>query len=574
MAKYLTVNSTFKPFSYEELLAPALMATQAHRELEDAYSELDSQANTLGAMASEINDPVAYSRYKAFESELRAQADVLAKNGLTPNSRQSLLSLKGRYAKDITPIQNAITRRRELGDEQRKALLQDPTLMFQRDMNSIGYESSLDRFLENPEYDYGERYSGALLTKQVGTIAQNLAKEMRDNPRKWRSILGNQYFETIMQKGYRPEEIIQVLQNDPNGSLILKNIVEDVVGSSGIASWGDANILNRAYDYAGQGLWNAVGDTQYKTLQNQRYLNPLQRLQYNNLTTPKTNKIAINPLNIYSSREQDKAAFYMKQYADYFYTDADGKVKMNQKGRDEYNRKEYNPGTMGYAGNPAYYQPHPTLFRRFMDSLAKGKYDNTTDLSDLDLGDLWTQYNSDHQMDKYDASKVTEYDYSIDSSQQGDIKDAILSANRGLSLKEVDYDSESKSFKITGKEITMEDLKNDNYKVTATRFSPYGATVMIQDDKGNVRRFRMPAGINTTNEQNRDRAMAAAYQWQQMISTGQFTDAKGNIRQATPEEIVFAQQQYEQALQQAYLYHSQIGLQNKVKEQEFNPYGY
>ena len=97
---------------------------------------------------------------------------------------------------------------------------------------------------------------------------------------------------------------------------------------------------------------------------------------------------------------------------------------------------------------------------------------------------------------------------------------------------------------------------------------------MIQDDKGNVRRYRMPAGINTTNEQNRDRAMAAANQWQHVVSTGQYTDARGNVHQATPDEITYAQQQYANSIQQAYLFHSQLGVQNKTKEQEFNPYGY
>ena len=44
--------------------------------------------------------------------------------------------------------------------------------------------------------------------------------------------------------------------------------------------------------------------------------------------------------------------------------------------------------------------------------------------------------------------------------------------------------------------------------------------------------------------------------------------------QATKDEIAYAQQKYEQAIQQAYLFHSQLGVQNKIKEQEFNPYGY
>ena len=192
------------------------------------------------------------------------------------------------------------------------------------------------------------------------------------------------------------------------------------------------------------------------------------------------------------------------------------------------------------------------------------------------LGNVWSKYvnSSAGRTSRYDATRVTEYDYPIAGAQQGDMKDAIMTAGRGLSLKEVDYDSKSKKFKDTGEEITMEDLKSNKYKVTATRFSPYGATVMIQDDKGNVRRYRMPAGINTTNEQNRDRAITAANQWQHVVSTGKYTDARGNVHQATPDEITYAQQQYANSIQQAYLFHSQLGVQNKTKEQKFNPYGY
>ena len=177
-----------------------------------------------------------------------------------------MLRMKQRYSSDIIPIEQAYKRRQELIDEQRKLLAQDNTLMFDRNASMF----SLDDLIKNPQLTY-QSYSGATLAKQVGTSAQSLAKEMRENPRKWRTILGNQYFETIMQKGYRPEEIIQVLQNDPNASSVLKGIVEDAVGSSNIASWGDQSTLNRAYEYARQGLWNAVGETQYQIQSNKAY---------------------------------------------------------------------------------------------------------------------------------------------------------------------------------------------------------------------------------------------------------------------------------------------------------------
>ena len=274
MANYLVINSKFQPFSFERYLQPYQIYGEAYKEIENQYEELATKASVWDEMANEQTDPYAYNMYKTYSNDLEKQAGQLAREGLTPASRQNMLKMKQRYSSDIIPIEQAYKRRQELVDEQRKLLAQDNTLMFDRNASML----SLDDLIKNPQLTY-QSYSGATLAKQVGTAAQNLAKEMREDPRKWRKILGNQYFETIMQKGYRPEEIIQVLQNDSNASSVLKGIVEDVVGSSNIASWENENTLKRAYGYARQGLWNAIGDTQYQTLQNQDYLNPIQKLQ-------------------------------------------------------------------------------------------------------------------------------------------------------------------------------------------------------------------------------------------------------------------------------------------------------
>lgn len=267
MANFSFVSGAkFRPFSYSEMLVPLQQATTAQMQLEDAYGELGTKADVFERMANEQTDPQAYAMYKQYSNDLAAQAESLAKQGLTPASRQGLIDMKRRYSSEIVPIEQAYKRRQELMDEQRKLQAQDSTLLFDRPASTL----SLDELISNPALS-PQSYSGALLSKQVGTAAQNLAKEVRENPRKWRTILGNQYYETIMQKGFRPEEIMQAVQNNPEASPILQGIVEDAVGSSGIKNWNDENILNRAYDYARQGLWNAVGETQYQQLSNKAY---------------------------------------------------------------------------------------------------------------------------------------------------------------------------------------------------------------------------------------------------------------------------------------------------------------
>lgn len=601
MANYsLVINSQFKPFSYQEMLAPTLMATQAHQELENQYGELATKASVWEEMANEQTDPYAYKMYKTYANDLEEQAGQLAREGLNAASRRDMLNMRARYSKEITPIEQAYTARQKQAEEQQKALLQDPTLMLSRRAST----TSLDDYIRNPQLAY-ESYSGKLITAQAASAASALAKEMQEKPRKWRSILGNSYYETMIQKGFSSQAVLQAIQDNPNAAPQLTRIVEDAINSSGVRNWGDQATIARAIDYAKQGLWSTVGETQYQTLDNWRAKmaeqEAMQIRAEKGATARKAeeqrqaglNSLAINPLNIYSSRElskdEKKYKEDMKRYSKYFYKDNHGQMRMTWAGWQEYTRNATPRVTSAGSGSGTARLMDvetqmqngskkftPTTFKQFMDSIGaysvtKGKWQPGN------LGNVWNRYANNSpaaRTTRYDATRVTEYDYPIAGAQQGDMKDAIMTAGRGLSLKEVDYDSRSKSFKDTGEEITMEDLKSDKYKVTATRFSPYGTTVMIQDDKGNVRRFRMPAGVNTTNEQNRDRAMAAANQWQQVVNTGQYTDARGNIHQATPNEITYAQQQYAQAIQQAYLFHSQLGVQNKTKEQEFNPYGY
>lgn len=597
MANYsLVINSQFKPFSYQEMLAPTLMATQVHQELENQYGELATKASVWEEMANEQTDPYAYKMYKTYANDLEEQAGQLAREGLNAASRRDMLNMRARYSKEITPIEQAYTARQKQAEQQQQALLQDPTLMLSRRAAT----TSLDDYIRNPQLAY-ESYSGRLITAQAASAASALAKEMQEKPRKWRSILGNSYYETMMQKGFSSQAVLQAIQDNPNAAPQLTRIVEDAINSSGVRNWGDQATIARAIDYAKQGLWSAVGETQYQILDNWRAKMAEQEAMQIRAEKraaarkaaeqrqARLNNLAINPLNIYSSRKlsknEKKYKEDMKRYSKYFYKE-NGQWKMTHEGWKEYNRK-----VKGTSGKPMVTPEGVTIltsvqttysdspFKKFMDSIgvkgisskSYGSWQRKT------AGAVWGRYAESSpaaRTARYDATRVTEYDYPIAGTQQGDMKDAIMTAGRGLSLKEVDYDNRSKSFKDTGEEITMEDLKSDKYKVTATRFSPYGTTVMIQDDKGNVRRYRMPAGINTTNEQNRDRAMSAANQWQQVVSTGHYTDARGNVHQATPDEITYAQQQYAQAIQQAYLFHSQLGVQNKTKEQEFNPYGY
>lgn len=268
MANYtLIANSQFKPFTYQDFLAPALMATQAHQELENQYSELATKVNVWENLANEQTDPNAYKMYKTYADDLNMQAEQLAREGLNVTSRKNMLNMRNRYSKEIVPIEQAYKRRQALSDEQRKLLAQNPTMLFQRNMAA----TSLDKFIDNPALDYGAPINGAMLTQQVANMASKLATQARrseEGRAKLKKLLPYQY-EYIKHRGFRPEDVDAVIRRDPNASQILTKIVDDVVTGSGVKDWGDAEALRKAYYYANQGAYSAIGPDESQILTDQ-----------------------------------------------------------------------------------------------------------------------------------------------------------------------------------------------------------------------------------------------------------------------------------------------------------------
>ena len=93
MARYVITGSKFKPFSYAELIQPIQLAEAAHQAVEDQYNELSTKANVWDKLAGEQPDSKVSTLYRDYANDLRNQANQLAKEGLTPSSRQGLLEV-------------------------------------------------------------------------------------------------------------------------------------------------------------------------------------------------------------------------------------------------------------------------------------------------------------------------------------------------------------------------------------------------------------------------------------------------------------------------------------------------
>lgn len=268
-SRYIVNNSKFKPFSYAEMIAPVQMAQQEHNLVEEGLGEMSAKAGIWDKLADQQTNPVAYAQYKSYADDLTKQADLLARQGLTPESRRGLLDMKRRYASEITPIELAVSKRDELTKAQRDAIQKDPSLMF-----DVNYGvASIDDLLNNPNATYNT-ISGSELTKRASMMASNLAKTIQDNPQ-YSNILNGQYFQQMQQLGYSPQQVMQTIMNDPNAPKELKQVADTVWQESGLDTW-DQSTQSRARDYINAGLYDAIGTQRYDTQANRGYISPAE----------------------------------------------------------------------------------------------------------------------------------------------------------------------------------------------------------------------------------------------------------------------------------------------------------
>lgn len=263
MARYVITGSKFKPFSYAELIQPIQLAEATHQAVEDQYNELSTKANVWENIANEQDSPYTYNMYKTYADDLKYQADQLATSGLTPASRQGLNNMRTRYSQQIVPIEQGYAAKVRDIEAQKQAKLKDNTLMFDREAAF----TNLDDYVRNPNLSY-TAYSGQTLASQTSQMARNLAKELKEY-KKGKPI--DAYTNTFLTKyNVSSDDVLYAIEhpNDKRSNKALRAIMDAAVNASPIPSWGDMDTLDRAYQYAGMGLWDAIGEERVTPIEN------------------------------------------------------------------------------------------------------------------------------------------------------------------------------------------------------------------------------------------------------------------------------------------------------------------
>lgn len=593
MANYsLMISSSFNPYSLQELLPIYQANAQAQYQAEEAFSQLQMKADQWEKLANNAQDADVYSKYKSYSNQLKEAANDVLNNGINAASRRNLMNMRAQYASNIIPIEEAYNKRQQQAQVLWQARLQDPTLIAQ-DPSELG----LSYYMKNPSYT-PQSYSGKLLTAQSAQAAQNLAKTLSSYG-KGEPI--DSYTNTFIQKhGLTRNDIQKYLNGETTATnKVLGAIYQQVYDSSQIGNWANENQRRQAANFIKQGMWSAIGQDTVQAMENfearenyklQQQLALAQAQQQQNQLS------AINEVPIYTPEEQNEADKMKEKYKQYFYT-KNGRIYLSQKGREAYESKtrikatdlaryqHEGKGKYGYgqftirdniSGKPTvvsiqkdkegyYYNNLNSEFSDLLNSLGAQKYlGKGHNWQPGNVGNLWSKYISTGV--RGDAKQFMEYDYALSPTQQTAYKNQIAAANIGRDrIYAAKFDKESGTWK-KDKDIDLADFLNEDNKWTVTnaRFGAQGRTYIAKNKDGKVIRFVMPIGINPNVEKNIDKRAEDAMNISKTLQSG-----KLNGKPLTDVQKAQLRQAYNNAIQQAYLFQSQLGVLNNTSTQDF-----
>lgn len=235
MANYrLVSNATFRPFSFEEYVKPYQMYGEAYREIESNIVDLEEKAGKWDKLANEQTDPKTHATYKAYADELRAEADQLSRYGMSPQLRRRAALMRGRYAKEIEPIEAQYNKREQLRQEQHQLqVASNGTLRFDNDYGNM----SLDTMMDNPNMTY-QFVSGEKIYQDVANMMLAAANN-KDPELTIEDIEGGvtnkrgeaAFKQAKKRRGYTLEDVEKAINRDADADPYLLSIRQKVIDS-------------------------------------------------------------------------------------------------------------------------------------------------------------------------------------------------------------------------------------------------------------------------------------------------------------------------------------------------------
>lgn len=263
-------QSYFKPLTFDEMMKPLIYYAEAYDKADADLSELSKQTEYWRSMVNRENSPEAFEMYNRYSAELNNYVEAMSRGDLR-SVQSNLLRMKGRYGKDIQPIENAYNTMKEANDLRDKA---GPDAIFE-----VNRYNSIDQFLHGDTAN--NRYqSKEALTKKAAAVSQAAMEQMANDPEVKEIIGNNQYLQSIIHNGGSYEDLQKALAQAIDADPILGNkfseIRQDLLKNSGYERY-DSLGQQAIVDAVDLGMYNGLDKPVRNLIANGEYRSAADR---------------------------------------------------------------------------------------------------------------------------------------------------------------------------------------------------------------------------------------------------------------------------------------------------------
>ena len=235
------IDSSFQPFSFNEMMQPWVVYSNAAEKAEEQYLDLVDKADTFKYLAQQTEgNPRAKAIYENYANELSKQADDFSKNGLSINNRRSLLNLRRRYKGEIGLLEQASEKLKEVQKQRNALAAAGKTMLYAND------NPTLDDMLG--EGNAFNRYAidSADLRARGNALGKAISSREYSNDEAG-NVLGNQY--RLWRQTHGIQDIGQFMNSD---------LVKQVVANELIANGSADNLSGKNLEVAKQNILNGI----------------------------------------------------------------------------------------------------------------------------------------------------------------------------------------------------------------------------------------------------------------------------------------------------------------------------
>ena len=200
------IDSTFQPFSMQEMLVPFTAYKDSFEKTEEAYNDLSDKSDKFKYLSETLPEgSKARDIYEGYANNLKAQAEDLAHNGLTMGNNRALTSLKRRYQGEIGRLVKADEAMAEEKKLRQAMGAQDSSRLYATDNLNIddfldGKSPNLYSISGKEAYSRGAAAGKAFSSRVVNVGEGNIT-------------LGGYYRDLVTKYGYSPEVLNNFMSN-------------------------------------------------------------------------------------------------------------------------------------------------------------------------------------------------------------------------------------------------------------------------------------------------------------------------------------------------------------------------